>query len=143
MRKRTRAREIVLQFLYQQDLRKDDWLSNISDFELLNDSEEEIANFAVSLIKGTLESISTLDELIAKSAQNWQLKRMSTVDRNILRMAAYELIYEDDIPIKVSINEAINLAKKYGDEESGKFVNGILDKIKRDIDAGQIKAKIN
>ena len=141
MRKRTKAREIVLQFLYQQDLRKDDWLSNISDFEALNESEDDVANFAVSLMKGTLENIATLDDLIAKSAQNWQLKRMSTVDRNVMRMATYELIYESDIPAKVSINEAINLAKKYGDEESGKFVNGILDKIKRDIDIGEIKAE--
>ncbi len=141
MRKRTKAREIVLQFLYQQDLRKDDWLSNISDFEALNESEDDVANFAVSLMKGTLENIATLDDLISKSAQNWQLKRMSMVDRNVMRMAAYELIYEPDIPAKVSINEAINLAKKYSDEESGKFVNGILDKIKRDIDIGEIKAE--
>ena len=141
MRKRTKAREIVLQFLYQQDLRKDDWLSNISDFEALNESEDDVANFAVSLMKGTLENIATLDDLIAKSAQNWQIKRMSAVDRNVLRLAAYELIHESDIPIKVSINEAINLAKKYSDEESGKFVNGILDKIKRDIDIGEIKAE--
>jgi len=141
LRKRTKAREIVLQFLYQQDLRKDDWLSNISDFEALNESEDDVANFAVSLMKGTLENIATLDDLISKSAQNWQLKRMSMVDRNVMRMAAYELIYEPDIPAKVSINEAINLAKKYSDEESGKFVNGILDKIKRDIDIGEIKAE--
>lgn len=141
MRKRTKAREIALQFLYQQDIRNDDWSNNIFDFEPLKDVEEDIANFANSLMKGALENISTLDDIISKSAQNWQLKRMATVDRNILRMAAYELIYESEVPAKVSINEAINLAKKYGDEESGKFVNGILDKIKRDIDAGQIKAK--
>jgi len=130
LRKRTKAREIVLQFLYQQDIRKDDWLSNIADFELLNEVEDDVAPFAIALMKGTLENISTLDDLIAKSAQNWQIKRMSAVDRNVLRLATYELIHESDIPIKVSINEAINLAKKYGDEESGKFVNGILDKIK-------------
>ena len=141
MRKRTKAREVVLQFLYQQDLRKDDWLSNIPDFELLNDAEEDVADFAVTLIRGTLENIDILDDLISKSAQNWQIKRMSTVDRNIMRMAIYELIYDPEIPVKVSINEAINLAKKYGDEESGKFVNGILDKIKRDIDSGEIKTK--
>ena len=141
MRKRTKAREIVLQFLYQQDIRKDDWLSNIADFELLKEVEDDVAPFAIALMKGTLENISTLDDLIAKSAQNWQLKRMSMVDRNVMRMAAYELIYEPDIPAKVSINEAINLAKKYSDEESGKFVNGILDKIKRDIDIGEIKAE--
>jgi len=141
LRKRTKAREIVLQFLYQQDIRKDDWLSNIADFELLKEVEDDVAPFAIALMKGTLENISTLDDLIAKSAQNWQIKRMSAVDRNVLRLATYELIHESDIPIKVSINEAINLAKKYGDEESGKFVNGILDKIKRDIDDGQIKTK--
>ncbi len=141
MRKRTKAREVVLQFLYQQDIRKDNWSNNISDFELLKNIEEDIANFANTLIKGTLENISTLDDIISKSAQNWQLKRMATVDRNIMRMATYELLYESKIPAKVSINEAINLAKKYGDEESGKFVNGILDKIKRDIDTGEIKEK--
>lgn len=142
MRKRTKAREIALQFLYQQDIRKDDWQQNISDFDLLEGVEEDVANFAVSLIKGTLKNLTELDEIIAKSAKNWQLKRMATVDRNIMRMASYEVLYEADIPVKVSINEAINLAKKYGDEESGKFVNGILDKIKRDLDAGDIKTKV-
>jgi N utilization substance protein B len=142
LRKRTKAREIALQFLYQQDIRKDDWQQNISDFDLLEGVEEDVANFAVSLIKGTLKNLTELDEIIAKSAKNWQLKRMATVDRNIMRMASYEVLYEADIPVKVSINEAINLAKKYGDEESGKFVNGILDKIKRDLDAGDIKTKV-
>jgi N utilization substance protein B len=140
LRKRTKAREIALQFLYQQDIRKDDWLKNIKDFEILENADEAVSDFASILIKGSLKNISRLDEIIASSAQNWQLKRMATVDRNILRMATYELLFEEDIPIKVSINEAINLAKKFGDAESGKFVNGILDKIKRDIDAGQVKA---
>jgi N utilization substance protein B len=140
LRNRTKAREIALQFLYQQDIRKDDWLKNIKDFEILENADEAVSDFASILIKGSLKNISRLDEIIASSAQNWQLKRMATVDRNILRMATYELLFEEDIPIKVSINEAINLAKKFGDAESGKFVNGILDKIKRDIDAGQVKA---
>lgn len=140
MRKRTQAREIALQFLYQQDIRKDDWMANINEFEILENADEAVSDFASMLIKGSLENISKLDDIIASSAQNWQLKRMATVDRNILRMATYELLFKEDIPIKVSINEAINLAKKFGDAESGKFVNGILDKIKRDIDAGQVKA---
>jgi transcription antitermination factor NusB len=140
LRKRTQAREIALQFLYQQDIRKDDWMANINEFEILENADEAVSDFASMLIKGSLENISKLDDIIASSAQNWQLKRMATVDRNILRMATYELLFKEDIPIKVSINEAINLAKKFGDAESGKFVNGILDKIKRDIDAGQVKA---
>ena len=139
MRKRTKAREIALRFLYQQDIRKDDWRSNLAEFNDLLCAESDVADFALALIEGTLENISVLDETIGQSAQNWQLKRMAAVDRNILRMACYELLYRPDIPDKVSINEAINLAKKFGDEESGKFVNGILDKIRKDADAGQTK----
>jgi len=87
--------------------------------------------FADSLVKGVVEKMDELDAVISGSATNWQLKRMAAVDRNILRMAAYELLFVKDIPPKVSINEAIEIAKKYGDADSGKFVNGILDKISK------------
>jgi len=86
------------------------------------------------LIRGTLEHRDEADELIKKHAQNWELHRMAAVDRNILRLAIYEMLYRDDIPPVVSINEAIELAKAYGGADSGRFVNGILDRIRKDLD---------
>jgi transcription antitermination factor NusB len=136
MRKRTRARELSLQLLYQVDIRRDDIDSLIDDFwsNQIHNSEEleqQIKDFATRLAKGTIENIKSIDAVIVSYTQNWQLERMAAIDRNIMRMACYELLYLDDIPPKVSINEAVDLAKKYGDTESGKFVNGILDKINK------------
>lgn len=129
MRKRSRARELALHFLYQVDITKDDPTQALDEFWKSNPVEDSIKEFAAKLISGTCANISKIDELISKYAQNWQLSRMAVIDRNILRLASFELILMDDIPPKVSINEAVELAKKYGDIESGKFVNGILDKI--------------
>jgi transcription antitermination protein NusB len=92
--------------------------------------DEEIRGFATELVKGTSEKLEEIDKLISFYAQNWQLKRMAVIDRNIIRMGCFELLFLKDIPPKVSINEAVELAKKYGDVESSKFVNGILDKKK-------------
>ncbi len=132
MRKRTKAREYALKFLYQIDITKE---SSDEDFEEFwqgqEEADSEVRDFANSLIKGTLENLPDIDQKIASYAANWQLKRMAVVDRNILRLATYELIYLKDIPPKVSINEAVDLAKKYGDIESGSFVNGVLDKINK------------
>jgi transcription antitermination protein NusB len=80
-----------------------------------------------------LESLPELDKKITEFAQNWDLRRMAAVDRNILRMAVYEMIHRDDIPPVVSINEAVDIAKKFSTQDSGKFVNGILDRIKREL----------
>jgi transcription antitermination factor NusB len=91
--------------------------------------EAEVCEFAVSLVNGCISVIKELDEKIATAAEHWDVHRMAVIDRNILRLAAYELLYRDDIPPKVSINEAIDLAKRYSTENSGTFVNGILDKI--------------
>ena len=136
MRRRTRAREIALQLLYQVDIRREELDSIIGDFlenQLcdMDESDLSIKEFAATLAKGAIENIKIIDSTISSYAQNWQLERMAVIDRNIMRMACYELLYVDDIPPKVSINEAVDLAKKYGDTESGKFVNGILDKIKK------------
>jgi transcription antitermination factor NusB len=136
MRKRTRAREIALQLLYQADIRHED-IEPIMDAFLdtqINSSgelEPAVVDFAKELVRGTLAYTENIDRIISLYAQNWQLERMAVIDRNIMRMACYELLYIDDIPPKVSINEAVDLAKKYGDIESGKFVNGILDRISK------------
>jgi len=136
MRKRTRARELALQVLYQVDIRKDDikdllqnlWERVDATDEPIDDSVKE---FATELACGTLEHLEKIDASLTSYAENWQLDRMATIDRNVMRLAVYELLFVADIPLKVSINEAVELAKRYGDVESGKFVNGILDKISK------------
>lgn len=129
MRKRTLARECALQILYQMDVNHQTALEAMGDFWSVKNVEDSIRAFANALVEGVEEKKDSLDEEIAKIAQNWKLNRMAVVDRNILRLAAYELLYHADVPHKVSINEAIELAKKYGDSDSSRFVNGILDKI--------------
>ncbi|MDP2939369.1 MAG: transcription antitermination factor NusB [Candidatus Omnitrophota bacterium] len=132
MRKRTKSRDYALKFLYQIDITKE---SSDKDFEEFWQNQEEpyaeVKEFAFTLVKGTIENLKDIDKKITDYAVNWQLKRMAVVDRNILRLATFELLYLKDIPPKVSINEAVDLAKKYGDIESGRFVNGILDKINK------------
>jgi N utilization substance protein B len=133
MRKRTLSREYALQILYQIDITHDHYDVALNNFwQVRNDEdiEEEVKNFTHELVKGTIDNLATIDAKIAQYAANWQLKRMAVVDRNILRLASFELLFRDDIPLKVSINEAIEMAKKYSGLEASKFVNGILDKIK-------------
>ncbi|NQT06501.1 MAG: transcription antitermination factor NusB [Candidatus Omnitrophica bacterium] len=134
MRKRTKARECAIQILYQVDITKSGYNECQKDFwrtkkdKLIDDSIVEFANM---LVKGTSENLEKIDGIIGNYATNWDISRMAVVDRNILRLSTYELIFLDDIPPKVSINEAVDIAKKYGDKDSGKFVNGILDKINK------------
>lgn len=135
MRKRTKAREAALKILYAIDITGDEPKKCIDTY--WKDAEEndiEVKTFANSLVLGTVNKAKQIDKIIAGSATNWQLDRMAVIDRNILRFASYELLFAEDIPPKVTINEAIDIAKRYGDSESGKFVNGVLDKIRKDID---------
>ena len=132
MRKRTQAREYALQILYQIDVRNDPEDKILVDFWKNIEAEPEVSDFAAKLVIGTIRNKKKVDEMISKYASNWKLNRMAVIDRNVLRMAAYELLFCEDIPPKVSINEAVDLAKKFGDTESGKFVNGILDKINKE-----------
>ncbi len=135
MRRRSRAREFALQVLYQMDITRDAYdvcLSNFWQAHIEEHIEEEIKNFAGELVKGVADNLEVIDGKIVQYAANWQLKRMAFVDRNVLRLGSYELMFRNDIPLKVSINEAVELVKKYSGPEAGKFVNGILDKIKPD-----------
>ncbi len=132
MRKRTLAREFALQVLYQTDITHDTYDISLNNFWQAHSEEnieEEVKKFTNELVKGVTENLAVIDVKIAQYATNWQLKRMAVVDRNILRMGCFELMFCDDIPFKVSINEAVELAKKYSSLEASKFVNGILDKI--------------
>ena len=136
MRKRTQAREYALQILYQIDVRNDPEDKILVDFWKNIETEPEVSDFAAKIVIGTIRNKKKIDDMITKYASNWKLSRMAVIDRNVLRMAAYELLFCEDIPPKVSINEAVDLAKKFGDTESGKFVNGILDKINKEEAAG-------
>lgn len=130
MRKRTLARDLALKFLYQIDITKDP-ISVKLDFFWDNQEEADasVREFADCLIKGVSDKLEDIDRKISQFADNWELKRMAVVDRNILRMATFELLFLPDIPPKVTINEAVELAKRYGDVNSGRFINGIVDKI--------------
>ncbi|MEK6714804.1 MAG: transcription antitermination factor NusB [Candidatus Omnitrophota bacterium] len=133
MRKRTYARECALKILYQIDLTNNSVDEALDNFWSYCEEEDDaqLKEFVAVLVNGARENLKTIDAEISHFALNWQMHRMPVVDRNILRLAAFELLYLSDIPAKVSINEAIELAKKYGDKDSGKFVNAVLDKIKK------------
>lgn len=154
---RREARERAVQFLFQYDLNKPEKLEEALDHfwtsqrsaalaaekqatwgervELPPPTSEETAvrTFAEPLIRGTLEHLPEIDEKIKEHAKNWELPRMAVVDRNILRLAIFEMLYRDDIPPVVSINEAVDIAKRFSTDESGRFVNGILDKVKGEL----------
>ena len=157
--KRREARERAVQFLFQHDLNPPENLDaalehfwNSQRMAAIVDEKSGKANwgekvelpppttedaamrlFADPLIRGTLEQRDALDEIIKKHAKNWDLHRIAAVDRNIMRLAIFEMLHRDDIPPVVSINEAVDIAKKFSTEDSGKFVNGILDKVKGDL----------
>lgn len=130
MRKRTRSRECALQLLYQLDLNCAEVDTIFEDFWKHHDgSGPEIRVYAERLVRGVTENLDEVDRIIERYAENWKIDRMAYVDRNILRLSTYELCRLEEIPVKVAINEAVELAKRYGEPDSSKFVNGILDKI--------------
>jgi transcription antitermination factor NusB len=129
MRKRTQARECALKILYQLDMADQPLEEVFPLFWEHYPAPPEVREFAEVLVRGTRQHLLQIDQKLSQYTENWQLNRMAAVDRNILRFAAYELLYVEEIPPKVTINEAVNIAKKYSQEEAGKFVNGVLDKI--------------
>jgi N utilization substance protein B len=157
MRKRREARERAVQFLFQHDVNPaedlDAALNTFWENTRLNaaleahgatwgerisapaPSNDELATriFADTLVRGVLQHREKLDEIIQRHAKNWDLHRMAVVDRNVMRLAIHEILHRDDIPPVVSINEAVDIAKKFSTVESGKFVNGILDKVKDEV----------
>ena len=155
---RREARERAVQFLFQMDINPPEQMDEALDrfwksqsgpaileekgpatwgqnVELPEPTPEELAirQFADGLIRGVQERRDLIDAHICKYARNWALSRMAVVDRNILRMAVYEMLYREDIPPIVTINEAVDIAKKFSTHDSGKFVNGILDRMKNDV----------
>lgn len=129
MGKRRRARELAIQVLFHLEFNPGD--PNRA-FDLICSClapPAEIRDFSRELVAGVCENRDEIDRLISRSSINWRLERMSHVDRNILRLAAYEVLFLKDIPPKVTIDEAVEMGKKFGTEDSGGFINGILDKI--------------
>ena len=130
--RRRKAREHALQILYQLDIKREKPSASVlKNFWTEYNPDDEVKLFAEEIVKGTFKHLAKINQLIHKCAKNWSLDRMAVVDRNVLRMAVYEILYRLDIPTSVTINEAIEIAKKYGTDESGSFVNGILDSIAR------------
>lgn len=128
---RRKARELVLQGMYAWEMNRDRFDSLIESFSADLPGDKETAEFAAALLRKTVRNQEALDEDIQSVAQNWDLGRMALIDRLILRLALAELLHFEEIPPKVTINEAIDLAKKFSTENSGTFVNGILDALYR------------
>jgi transcription antitermination protein NusB len=130
---RSRARECALQALYKVDLAGGEPLDALAHAALSGEGPEpvegEALSFAEELVRGVCQDRASLDELIESHSHNWRVERMARVDRNVLRLAVWELLHHGGVPRKVVLNEAIELAKKFGSEESGAFINGILDKL--------------
>lgn len=129
MRLRSQAREVTLCLLYQVEIRKIDFNLARHDYLENNPQQQEVVDFSSLLLEGVITNLEHLDCLIKKYAENWEIARMAVIDRSILRMACFELFFLEEIPPKVSINEAIELAKRFGDINSPRFINGVIDRI--------------
>jgi N utilization substance protein B len=128
MSRRTRAREVALQILYQDDLNPEHTSADEELFVAGRLQAPELIEFSGSLIAGVRRNRSELDHLLSQTADHWSLERMAATDRNVLRLGAYEILYADT-PGRVAINEAVELAKRFGSRQSAQFVNGILDRL--------------
>lgn len=143
---RRRARELALQFLYQHDALSESSGENLYPEEQLSlfwersdtPVPEDMKEFSSVLILGACKNLAHIDDIIGRFSEHWRLSRMSKIDRNILRLSIYELVYLSDIPPAVTINEAVELGKRFGTEESGSFINGILDKIRIAREEGEL-----
>lgn len=135
--KRRKAREYALQMLFQLDFTARAYdKKDLEEFWSDKKEKSDVKEFAVELVKGTLNNLEKIDAMIETVTENWLLKRMAAVDRNILRFAAYEILFRKDIPSAVTINEALEIAKKYSTTEAAAFLNGVLDRLARE--AGKV-----
>jgi N utilization substance protein B len=130
MRNRRKARELAMQALFYMDMSQNDSKEAIKLFCENFVTSKRSLSFFLELIKGVIKALPEIDSVIERFSSNWKISRMSIVDRNIMRVAVYEMLFCGDIPSKVSINEAIDIGKKFGTEGSGAFINGILDSIR-------------
>jgi N utilization substance protein B len=130
MTRRSRGREVALQVLYQVEQNPSMPVAEVHQFiKRRTLGEQKLAEFTAGLIAGVREHRARIDAVIEEVAENWRLDRMAAIDRNILRLGAYEVLFCPEIPAKVAINEALELAKRYSTSQSSRFVNGILDRV--------------
>jgi transcription antitermination protein NusB len=135
MGRRRKARELALQILYELDVRPDGEVDQtIAEFWQRQPApDEEVREFVERLVRGTKTHQPKIDELIGRFAERWDLDRMAVVDRNVLRAGIFELLWSPEVPPKVAINEALDIAKKFSTEESTRFINGVLDRVRREL----------
>jgi transcription antitermination protein NusB len=131
---RRRAREAAIQIWYQIDQGGFPVESAERNYWAVHSVPDDIREFADALVNGVAEKQEAIDGLISEHSAHWRLSRMAAVDRNILRVAIYELLHCGDVPIRVTLNEAIEIGKRFGTEESGAFINGILDQVAKGVD---------
>jgi N utilization substance protein B len=134
MSTRRHARECVVQILFTLDLNKDKPANIFRDYWKEHAADDKFRVFVENHVNGVIANIPQIDALLKQYAENWDVARMGGIERNVMRMALYEMLFRDDIPPVVSINEAVDIAKYFSTRESGKFVNGILDRIRKSID---------
>jgi N utilization substance protein B len=125
------AREAAVQYLYQREMQGDQSDQALEEFYEMRGLSPSGRRFCDELLQGWMQHREEIDDVIAKNARNFEFHRLSAVDRNVLRIACHEILFRSDIPAPVAINEAIEIAKKYSTEDSGKFVNGVLDNIRK------------
>jgi N utilization substance protein B len=145
-RRRTKAREVALQLLFQFDLRGSAYAEELGQTTASlcaaeSEGDAEVQEYCTRIVEGVLARRSQIDQRLQSVARNWDLARMANVDRNILRLSMFELMFCRDVPPKVAINEAIELGKKYSTANSGGFINGILDRVRIDLEQERQKAK--
>lgn len=131
MLKRSKARALALKFLFARDLGGGGSRADFERFVIHQDKRGLVVEFARKLVAGVIQNRRAIDDVLRGLAKNWSVQRMSVVDRNVLRLGAYEILYTPETPVRVIINEGVELSKRYGSAESGGFVNGLLDRIKR------------
>lgn len=141
MTRRTRGREIALQALYILEQNPAVSPREIDQFLERRLREPALRRYAEAVVRGIAENRSQLDSLIGKVAENWSIERMAAIDRNILRLGAYEMLFIHDVPVKVVITEALELAKRYSTSQSSRFVNGILDRLQAE--ANEARARMS
>lgn len=133
MGRRRRSRELALQLLYQYEIRREPPETLLQQFwQERPRTDAEIRSYAEALFTGTVAHLGAMDEVISELSLNWKLSRLSLIDKNILRFAIYEIFFREDIPEKVSLDEAIEISRRFSGDDAGAFINGILDSVLKD-----------
>ena len=133
MGKRRFSRELVTQFLYLTEMNEGDWKIQLKSFWETNSCQADVQSFAEDILHNIFDHKEEIDARLEKYSDNWTLSRMAVIDRNLLRLAASELMYSKTVPPKVAIDEAVEIAKKFGSADSPNFINGVLDRILKEL----------